>query len=69
MKRLCKEEINGQEQTKRKKLAELLVNKKAMSLILGFLKPTKINARERAKNMEEELKQKNNPVGKELLKD
>ena len=47
----------------------MLVNKKAMSLILGFLKPTKINARERAKNMEEELKQKNNPVGKELLKD
>ena len=54
MRTLCKEGIRCQGWTERKRLAELLANKKAIGPILGFLKSTEVGKRVGARERENE---------------
>lgn len=49
IKSLYKEKIRWQSQTKRKKVAQLLANKKIIDLLLKFLKLTKVNKKKETK--------------------
>ncbi len=59
--------ISCQGRTERKRLAELLANKKSMGPILGFLKATEVGGREGAREREEEWWRKNDQLGEDLL--
>ena len=54
MRTLCKEVISCQGWTDKKRLAELLANKKAIGPILGFLKSTEVGKRDGARERENE---------------
>lgn len=50
-------------------LVELLANKKAMGLISGFLRSTKVGGREGARERDEVWEQRRDEAGEELLGD
>ena len=69
MRTLCKEGISCQGWTERKRLAELLANKKAIGPILGYLKSTEVGRRDGAREREKEWERRNDQAGEELLGD
>lgn len=52
IKTFCKERIGCQSWVDKKKLAELLANKKTIGLILGFLKLSDVDKKKEAKKQE-----------------
>ena len=66
---LHKERISWQGWTKKKGLARLLANERALGPFLEYLKSTEVGEKEGGKEREFEQEQRNDQAGEELLRD
>ena len=67
IKKLEKKKVIWQALAKRRWLASLLANKRAVMPLVKYLKATEVGARKKAREKEREWKKKNNQIGKKLF--